>query len=186
MNTIQLILNYLIKFFYESRDYRIYFYNGQDTQTFDLDPEIKVYSAYSDIPYLIKRKLLNYCLINPFYYRLKSHQAVLLTINDKDELISYGWIQKWRSFKRKFGWIYDEAVMLGPYWTNSLHRGKGLYGRLLKQSILLTPKNYPIIIYTSPENVNSQRGIEKMDFKLIGNFKINLYLRYFRSYKKID
>mgnify|MGYP003546958584 FL=1 len=75
--------------------------------------------------------------------------------------------------------------MLGPYWTHNSHRGKGIYGRVLKQSLSLAPKNYPLIIYTSPENVNSQKGIEKMDFKLIGTYKIFLFVRCFCVHKKL-
>lgn len=185
MNYLRLILSLIIKFLYNSGEYRIYSYSRKDHEVNYFDPEIKVYSEYSDIPQLLKKQLLNHPLINPFYYRLKSHQAILLYIQNDEEIISYGWVQKWQPFKRKFGWIYKQAMMLGPYWTHDSHRGKGIYGRLLKQSISLTPQNFPLIIYTSPENINSQKGIEKLDFKLIGNYKINLFLRYFCSYKKI-
>lgn len=180
-----LILNLLKKFLFESGEYRIYFYNGNDRGVNYFDSEIKVYSEYSDIPQILKRHLLNHPFINPFYYRLKSHQAILISIQNDEEIISYGWVQKWQPFRRKFGWIYKRAMMLGPYWTHNSHRGKGIYGRLLKQSISLAPKNYPLIIYTSPENVNSQKGIEKMDFKLIGTYKINLFLRCFCVRKKL-
>lgn len=186
MSYLQLILSLLKKFFYESGEYKIYFYDKKDHELNYLDAEIKVYSEYSDIPQQLKKQLLNHPFINPFYYRLKSHQALLLSIQNDEEIISYGWVQKWQPFKRKFGWIYKEAMMLGPYWTKDSHRGKGIYGRLLKQSISLATKNFPLIIYTSMENINSQKGIEKMDFKLIGNFKINLFLRYFCLHKEID
>ncbi len=185
MNYFKLTLNLLKKLLFESGEYRIYCYNKKDQEANYFDPEINVYSNYSDIPDLLKRKLLNHPFINPFYYRLKSQQAILLSIQNDKEIISYGWVQKWQPFKRKFGWVYKQAMMLGPYWTLDSHRGKGIYGRLLKQSISLAPQNYPLIIYTSPENINSQKGIEKMNFYLIGNYKINLFLRYFCLHNKI-
>jgi hypothetical protein len=185
MNYLPLIFNLLRKFFYESGEYRIYYYNKKDQDTNYVDPEINVYSDYSDIPDVLKRKLLNHPFINPFYYRLKLRQAILLSIQNDREIVSYGWVQKWQPFKRKFGWIYKQAMMLGPYWTIDSQRGKGIYGRLLKQSISLSPQNFPLIIYTSPENINSQKGIDKMDFQLIGSYKINLFLRYFCYHNKI-
>jgi RimJ/RimL family protein N-acetyltransferase len=76
--------------------------------------------------------------------------------------------------------------MLGPYWTNILFRGQGYYGRLLKQSIALAGNDCPLFIYTAPENISSQKGIEKIGFNKIGIFKITLILRYFRWYEQID
>jgi hypothetical protein len=174
-----------MKIVFESDEYKIYSYSGSDQFSNYVDAEIKVYANYSDLPELLKKEILNNQIINSLYYRLNLKHAILLTIHNETEIIAYGWLQTWHPFKRKFGWIYKDAMMLGPYWTNELHRGKGIYGRLIKQSIALAKPNIPLMIYTRPENISSQKGIEKMGFKEIGVYKIELILRYFCFHKKI-
>ena len=66
--------------------------------------------------------------------------------------------------------------MLGPYWTHERLRGRGLYGRLLQQSLHLCDKEHPIVIFTTPDNIPSQKGIEKAGFTLKGDWEVTTWM----------
>ncbi len=186
MQHIQILFRLIKKFFCESNNYKIYSLIKNDQYLNYHEPEVKIFLRYSDVPDFLKKKLIINPIINPLFYRLRLSHAILLSVYKGTEIISYGWVQTWHPFKRKFGWMFKEATMLGPYWTNNLYRGKGYYGQLLKQSIQIADKSYPLFIYTTPENISSQKGIEKLGFQNMGIYKINLFLRYFVTHKKIE
>ena len=185
MKYIQLFLVVIKKFLFESRDYILYTFDCNKINKHSNDDDIKTYSKYSDIPDFIKEQLFIYPLFNPLYYRIKTQQAFLISIHNNKNLIAYGWIQSWKPFKRKFGWVFKDALMLGPYWTDSRYRGQGYYGRLLKHSISIASKEYPLFIYTTTENISSQKGINKMGFEKKGIYKISLVFRFFQWHKEI-
>ena len=64
------------------------------------------------------------------------------------------------NYLKKIGWVANnEAIMLGPYWTNPDYRGKGYYGYLLRMSIILSKNKVSLIIYTDKSNLASRKGI---------------------------
>ncbi len=179
-------LFFIIKKLFWVYEYCVIYNLGNKIDIKTINDNIIVYSEYKNIPNFIIQKLNIRFFLNPLFHRIKSKNAKLLCIYDQKDLIAYGWIQNWKPFKRKYGWLYKNATMLGPYWTNPDYRGKGIYGRLISHSIAISDKNLPLIIYTSPQNVSSQKGIEKAGFTKIGTFRILLVLRLFQWHKKID
>lgn len=178
------ILFYLGRFFYSSDDYILY----QQTvrkEAVQKSEEITEYSDYRLIPGFIIKKLMLYPLINPLYHRLRSNKAHLICINHENVLIAYGWIQSWAPFKRKFGWFTKEGTMLGPFWTDPEFRGKGYYQRLLNHCKDVPDIKFPLIIFTNPPNVSSQKGIEKAGFEKKGVYRVYLLFRYFQWHKKV-
>jgi len=188
MKLLQIFFTYIKKFFFDSEKYIIYTLddNLYNSTSNNVDPEVKVYNKFTDIPIFLRKQVFGCYLLNPMYYRIEAGQAKLLAIHTNLELISYGWIQSWKPFKRKFGWFYEDATMLGPYWTNIIYRGKGIYGRMLKHSIAISEQNLPLIIYTTPDNLSSQKGIEKIGFRVLGTYEIILLLRSFCLHEKIN
>jgi hypothetical protein len=174
----KIIFSLLKKVLFESGIYSIYTFPKNIALKSQISSNVNVFNNYSEIPNAIKEKVVKYHLINPLYYRLKSGIATLLTIQNNRDLIAYGWIQKWKPFKKKFGWfVKGEAIMLGPYWTSPDYRGRGYYSELLRKSIFLADNNLQLVIYTAKSNLKSRKGIEKEGFKFLGTFKIIFLLR---------
>lgn len=101
------------------------------------------------------------------------------------QLDAYGWIQDWSLFRRRYGAIATEGVMLGYYWTAPAARGRGLYGRLLSHSLALCRKDRPILIATTPDNTASQRGIVKAGFQSRGEWEVCSYFRWFSWMRRV-
>lgn len=82
-----------------------------------------------------------------------------------------------------FDFMKSGGVHLGPCLTTEKHRGKGLYPALLRL-ICEVEKNDTFYIFTTNENIVSQKGILKSGFKpiaqgyksKIGVYKISKYL----------
>lgn len=152
----------------------------------NFDTHITVYSSYAAIP-------LNYRVVtvpsswrSKAYYRLKNGTAKLLCYSENGiSLDAYGWICDLSIFRHQFGLLAHTGTMLGFYWTCPSARGRGLYGKLLIHSLAIGSKKLPILIYTSPENIYSQRGIEKANFKPIGVFEFSLWFTFYGKLKKL-
>jgi len=181
----RIILNFK-KLIYDSEEYVMFKLDTVQSKNYQLDPEVKKFESIEGIPSSIRRLLNLFPLVNPLYYRIKLKQAYLLCLIINSKIVSYGFIQSWKPFKRKFGWLYNDGTMLGPYWTDENMRGQGYYGRLLKHSIGLSANKLPLIIYTNPKNLSSKRGIEKAGFDFCGVYRISLLFRIFQSHKQIS
>lgn len=187
MNNIFInFIKLFFKLFYESGKYSLYTYSSTLIPNHTSLYKIAEYNNYSEIPKFISKKIFMCPYLSSLYYRIKSKNARLISIDNGVELIAYGWIQNWKPFKKKFGWMFKNAVMLGPYWTNEKFRGRGIYGDLLKYSLANIPSNIPVLIYTALSNITSQKGIEKNGFEKIGNFRVSLFFRTFSIYRKIE
>lgn len=164
---------------YDQRNYM--FYRYQESQgSGSADSNITVYGDYESIPSEFLPVVLPGRLFNSMYYRLKRGRARLLCYSeDGKTLQSYGWVQSWQPFRRRFKVLADDGTVLGPYWTAPEHRGKGLYGKVLQHSLLLCPKETPILIFTTRSNSASQRGIAKAGFEYIGDWTITAIFRGF-------
>ena len=171
---------------YENRKFLFYCHDPKNGDGC-IDPYITAYTVWNDIPPSFRRVLAP----NPRFYimiiRMKRKQArVLCCSDDKQNLIAYGWIQNWKPFRRRFGKITKEGSMLGPYWTAPGSRRQGLYSRLLSHSIALCSKEWPIMIYTSPENIASQKGIQKAGFETMGKWEKKRWFGIISRFRRIS
>ena len=179
------LLKLLRRFTYERRRYLFYGYGSRQGLGY-LDPHVKTYDSWTEIPRHIREMAVPNPWMNVMYYRLQRGQARLLCYSETGaRLDAYGWIQDWRPFRRRFGVIAARGSMLGYYWTAPDMRGRGLYGRLLAHSIYLCPKDQPILIDTSPKNRASQRGIEKAGFEFLGEWEERVFFRWFSKMRRI-
>lgn len=184
--TMKHFFHLLKKLIYERQQYVFYSYDPRQGAGL-VDPRVKVYDSWSEIPVHFQKIAAPSPLMNAMYYRLKRGEARLLCYSkDGQELDAYGWIQAWTPFRRKFYAIAQNGTMLGPYWTAPTARGQGIYGRLLAHSLSLCAKEKPILIYTSPENKASQRGIEKAGFSPLGEWDCQILLRTWSRMRKIS
>ncbi|NOZ78907.1 MAG: GNAT family N-acetyltransferase [Acidobacteria bacterium] len=144
------------------------------------DPEVIEYDAGHRPPPEVARQLsptggpLRFDVMS---WRMARGRAKVLCIVNDGVLAAYGWIQDWRHFSRKYRFLCDDGVILGPYWTRPELRGRGLYGRLLLHSIHRCPRrdHAAILITTHPDNRASQRGIEKAGFVRLGTYRITTW-----------
>ena len=151
----------LRRFVHERRLCRFYAYDPRQG-TGQADARIRIYSTWAELPEAVRRVALPRFRMNAMYYRMRRGEARLLCHSEDGKPVdAYGWIQGWRPFQRKFAALARDGLMLGPYWTAPEARGHGLYGRLLGHSLSVCLKDRPILIYTSPDNSASQRGIAK-------------------------
>ena len=165
----------LRRFVHERRVCRFYAYDPRQG-TGQADARIRIYSTWAELPEAVRRRVLPRFRMNAMYYRLRRGEARLLCHSaDGEQVDAYGWIQDWRPFRRKFAALAREGLMLGPYWTAPEARGRGLYGRLLGQSLSVCLKDRPILIYTSPDNSASRRGIEKAGFQPRGEWQLDVW-----------
>jgi hypothetical protein len=174
------------KVLYEKQQCRFYQYDaGQGTGA--SNAAVAVYESYAEIPPQFRKAAVPSRYLNVMYYRLNRGAARLLCYSeDGHNLHAFGWIQSWAPFRRKFGMLAKDGVMLGPYWTAPEHRGGGVYGKLLQHSLSLCPRTKPILIYTSADNVSSQRGIVKAGFEPLGEWMIAVWLRRWVFARRLD
>jgi hypothetical protein len=99
---------------------------------------------------------------------------------------AYGWIQSWGPFKRRFRVFGEDGWVLGPYWTAPECRRRGLYGRLLQHSLHLLPADTTALIYASPDNTASRRGITSAGFEPLGEWVISMWLGCLVRARRID
>lgn len=111
-------------------------------------------------------------------HRLRRRGCVLLIMREGGTLIAFGWLQSLLVLQREFWWLPQSGTCLGPYWTHPDHRGKGLYGVLLGQSLREAGarKRAELFIWAQAHNESSIRGIEKAGFKFLGAYRIHTYL----------
>ena len=139
----------------------------------------------------------NYELRNKDTKRLKDGSSFYALYDPVNRgVISSGWLAYKQNFYISeldygFDMKRSDAGILYDFRTTPEYRGKGYYGMLLK-SIQYSAKHVKrFIIYTSPDNHSSYRGIEKAGFIHDGNFSsasgtIKPYLRSlsFTSFKR--
>ncbi|MDY0149073.1 MAG: hypothetical protein RBT03_03190 [Kiritimatiellia bacterium] len=161
---------------HEQRHYLFYSYQaGQGAG--HADEHVHVCDTWAAIPSSWREIVAPSPWRDPKYYRLRRGAARLLCYSGNGQTLeAYGWVQDWRPFRRKFGKLAADGTMLGPYRTVPQARGQGLYGRLLMHSLSICSKEKPVLIYTAPENVASQRGIEKLGFRFLGEWVLDRWL----------
>ena len=109
--------------------------------------------------------------------RLRRGIAILSLLPDGARIAAYGWLQTWRPFRRRFWWLTDDAICLGPCWTHPESRGRGLYSRMLSHTLAICRQRFSkrIIVWADADNIPSRRGIERAGFQSLGVHRISLY-----------
>lgn len=175
-----------LELFFDSRVYVFYTIDAS-TQKHDAEnscADIKIYDD-PDIDLGQLKRVLPFLFGHPLYHRFKQRRAKLLCLEKEGVVAATGWIQTWHPFRRKFKHLAREATMLGPYWTHPEERGKGLYKKMLRCSLSCVSADIPILIYTSPQNLASQRGIESAGFRKLGVYRVRLIFRTLNSTTKL-
>ncbi len=162
---------------YRARTYVI-FRDDPEAQGGALDSAIRCFDAAcppsADVAALFRRSAGRWGAL-VMLGRLRRAGAVLLVLTDGAQLVSYGWLQPWRCVRREFGFLSNEGICLGPYWTNPAWRGCGVYGRMLRHSLAICRERFgktPLYIWARSENVASVRGIERAGFAPVGTFRV--------------
>lgn len=103
----------------------------------------------------------------------QGHDCVLVT-GDAGQVLGYGWIaygsHNEDSLALRLTLSADE-VFLYDFFVDSLHRGTGLYPRMLRAILSLVSRakeGRRVYIATQAENRASKRGIEKAGFRRAG------------------
>ena len=175
----------LMKLIHEKRIYLFYSYNEQKG-TGNADRSVRVYDSWKEIPAQFRKISVPSRFMNVMYYRLQRGDARLLCYTeDGNRLQAYGWIQSWRPFRRKFSMLAPDGIMLGPYWTAPENRGRRLYGRLLQHSLHICSREKLILIYTSPDNIASQKGIARAGFQARGKWMVSSWLCVFKNQHRL-
>lgn len=121
------------------------------------------------------------------FQRMAFLDSRLLMLRYETRVIAYGWCQTWRPLLKEFWWLNNDGICLGPFWVHPEERGRGLYGELLKKSILEASRIWPkkqIYIWAEASNHSSIRGIEKIGFNSLGKHSVQLYFNgLFRIHK---
>jgi hypothetical protein len=138
----------------------------------DLQEDILVFKNLNEIPSTIQKQIFTSCF-GLMKYRSRRGKTILLCLLDKNKkVIAWGWIQEWSLFKNTFGKVIPQSTMLGPFWTDSSHRGHGIYGKMIDKALTLCSPLYPSLIYAERSNVASIRGIQKKEFISMGDIHI--------------
>lgn len=108
--------------------------------------------------------------------RIQDGSSFWCIINSDKEILTRGWLAYKHDFyisETDFGFDMSqcETGLLYHFETEEKYRGQGLYGQLLKSIVsqAIGPKDF--VIYTSPDNFASQKGILKVGFKSDGALK---------------
>ncbi len=183
---VNLKIKSLFRLFFQQKTC-VFYAQSSTTSTASGNKNIKVYDCWSQVPDPYKNIISPSKLPDVMRLRLCTGKAKLLLYSEDDRsLDAYGWIQEWRPFRRKFFAISSSGMMLGPFWTAPSRRGQGIYGHLLRDSLDLCPVDTTAYIYTSPQNMSSQKGIMKAGFSYIGTWKLTQWLIVFSHLRKID
>lgn len=102
-----------------------------------------------------------------FWYILTLGKYQIYYVYDKSgQIIHYSHIMpkiyKYAFMPRK------NSLHIGPCWTSSSSRGKGVYPAILSK-ICKDHNNKNIYIFTDQNNIPSQKGIDKVGFQLFSN-----------------
>ncbi len=147
---------------------------------------VQVFEPGSSVPEQVARVAMPRALLDVMRWRFRRGDASLMAVfDDRGDVASYGWIQSWRPFRRRFRKVAREGSMLGFYWTHPAHRGRGLYRAMLARSLALVRGKEPIIIYASAGNAVSQRGIEGAGFEFLLDLQVTRIAKVL-SFARID
>lgn len=89
------------------------------------------------------------------------------------QVVSWGWLAQHQEFyigETDFGFSMEktDSAVLFDFNTKEPFRGRGYYGLLLGSIVSQSPEVGRFVIYTSPDNHASDRGIRKAGFQYVG------------------
>lgn len=122
---------------------------------------------------LMKKKLL-------FAIASKGRYMICYVKNTKNEIVHYSFMVP---HCRKFSFMNDGDIQIGPCWTKETYRGKGIYGKVLNyiaQTILRGNKEANLYVLIREANVSSIKGIRKADFVPVGKCKKTAFLKHYQ------
>ncbi|MBR6608648.1 MAG: PIG-L family deacetylase [Oscillospiraceae bacterium] len=108
--------------------------------------------------------------------RIQDGSSFWCITNTDKEILTRGWMAYKHHFyigetDFDFDMKQSEAGLLYNFETNEKYRGQGLYSQLLKSIVSQAKQPKDFVIYTSRDNLSSQRGILKAGFKSDGTLK---------------
>jgi GNAT superfamily N-acetyltransferase len=140
------------------------------------DQDVVTYDRDHPPPDVVARQLFGGGLLwrlDVLRWRLRRGDAVAFCMLEGDALRAFGWLQEWAPpHSKRFGWISDHGLMLGPYWTHTAWRGRGIYGRLIAHSVAVSEGRGPHLIFAKTHNTASRSGIEKAGFSPLCTFRL--------------
>jgi hypothetical protein len=91
---------------------------------------------------------------------------------DKDILVHTSWVFKKKLLTTQLG--LRNVYTVGDSNTIATYQGKGIYTNVLR--MISSEKDNDIVIFVSPDNQSSVRGIEKAGFKKLYEFRLSRFL----------
>lgn len=172
--------------FFDRRSY-VFYHLREDAPAGQADPAVSVYTTWDDIPEGFRGHVLPRPLLNIMYHRLRAGKAKLLCLSEDDaKLQAFGWVQDWSPFQKKFGAFLAPSTVLGPYNTLPGERRKGFYGRLLSHSLSLCGEDGSVVIYATPDNHASHKGITRAGFEPVGAWEVTVWLRLIARHRALE
>ncbi len=149
------------------------------------DPEARLFLHPDEVPVAYRAVLFPHGALSTMALRMRRGLARVMCFGDGQGCVAYVWVQDWRPFRRRFGMVAREGVMLGPGWTDPSRRGQGLYGRLIRHALQVVDGDVPILAAVAPDNVAPQRVLPTVGFTRLGRYRIavvcGLWVRWSRS-----
>lgn len=141
-------------------------------------PDLGVLRLVSFFPNQVE-EYKSFCLANNLrkmdkgIERLSDGSSFWCLISEDNNVVSSGWLAYKQHFyigETDFGFdmTRSQTAILYDFQTEPQYRGKGYYGLLLRSILHHSPTPKRFIIYTSPENSASSKGILKAGFVFDG------------------
>lgn len=168
---IKFVLKVYGKIGYLKRKISLYYYNHSLKDTANINNVSYAYREINNLSGMLELKI-KYNL-EDYTNRLLNNNIFCFWEEQAGVPISYGWINP--TGKHNLGELDlimnlgDKIDVLYDFYTFEPFRGKGLYPALLQKICQRNTKAK--LIYAFSNNLNSIRGIEKANFKLL----VNLY-----------
>lgn len=119
-------------------------------------------------------------------HRMKHQMAEIVALSAGEELVAYGWMQKWAPFRRLYKSISSSGTMIGPAWTSPRWRGRGIHVLMLKKRLYLAPLSQRVFSFVEEKNHASRKGLIRSGFTEVARLdyvRVAGILRYCRKAK---
>lgn len=168
---IQLIQKIVGKIDYLKRAIVIFYWEEDCAINRNLDSKLYTYKEIASIDDLSILYLTNEQKL--MYQQRFFNSNRCCVIENKDVVVAYGWVNT--NSKHYLGELDlmmnlgDRIEVLYDFYTDLAYRGQGLYPYLLQKICLRNDKAK--LIYAFADNISSVKGIEKANFRYLGNLR---------------
>lgn len=138
------------------------------------DPEARLITRLDEVPAAYRPVLFPDGALSTMALRMRRGLARVLVLGDGRGCAAYVWLQDWRPFRRRYGMVARDGVMLGPGWTDPARRGQGLYARLMGHALHVADAGAPILATVAPDNEAPQRVLPALGFTRLGRYRITI------------